>query len=1648
MGEKVLKIVTTILIILTMTIGNFMLICANVVAYAVDSIGEVSTNHKNVEFSAVLQNATGEENTDLDVKTDESDLKLHMKVTVKQEGYFTGTIVLDTANFKLKSEILSEGITKIEGNTILLSQINAGETRDLLVGIEPIKEEAFDLSLLNMESKINLRGIYRDSSEKDIEIEGTRTIKLELVSPYTEENVGNILKQEMITNKVITESGENKRIIQMEIESGLEGNQYPVEEEKLEIQVPKIEDKNPERIEISTMEELVTNGKKIEEGEYTYNEEEGKIEIDIKNEAEENKVVWKKEGTNKIIVTYIYGTEAEIEKQEIEVKAERKLYDANKTVITGGYTQEIIQEDKDNVVRVEVKNTEDNIYKGKIQEGIEREITEEVGIEVTAKGIANKIEIEEDNSEINLQNVYARRTVINKEEIDSILGETGSIEIRNSDTDEVITTIDKSTEVDENGKILTIEEAEEIAKAMATGEEVKTSEKIVIEYPENVERVKIVVNNAEKAGRINVENTKVIKENTRGEVQAVNNINYIINGKYYIEDQENSVESKKATINLLNTETSVRVEVNKTELSTMTENTGVEIRAVLRSNNEKYDLYKNPTISIKLPEVVQGIKVNSINLLNAENEMQITNPRLNTEERTIEMTLGGEQKKYKDEAVEGPTIIINADLTLNKKAGNSIEKIIVNYTNEKVTAYEGGIGAKEVEIAVKSYAGVITTTEIEEYGISTVNNQGTKEGKIEIEGEAKTATLRGEVINNNGTAITNVRVVGTYPTKEAIEGNNIDIAVSDITVEGIDLSRVKIYYTENSNATEDVEDTLNGWTEELNDGLKVKKYLIQIDKMENKEEINYSYMMQIPGGLEYSNIAKQGYIVKYLDSNLIEQNVNQDLVTIKTGDGPVVETTLKAFNGPKEVKDTVYEGTYLTYQITATNIGSETATNISLVGQVPPGTVYVENKGSSSGMGDLATEGGLVEDPSKKSVEFNIDNLEPGESIVKEYIVKISNDVTNIQNKIEIKYGEIAKESNIISLNVNEGQISVKIFSVDIGNILIAGYGYSYVVVVENLSEEELHNVDINIDVGELEFVKARAYDGDDLITETFENNILIDSMEANKTINIIVDVTVPVLDVNSKTQSAYTYVTVNDNTYYSNEYTANIRTYLLQINNTSPNSGEYVKAGDEITYDIEIYNNDSEVVDSIRMKDTIPDYINPKSIIKNGVELSENDYYISNDYTNGTKTINVDSDDTLKPGEKIYYHVTVSVDEDISVDEITEVVNTASIYYASIELDSSTVTHIIVPSEPGEPTDPDDPNNPNDPSDPSNPSNPSQSIRIVSGTAWLDSNENGQRDENETTLSGITVRILNTETNELLRDSRGEYITARTNNNGFYTLTNIPQGRYIVIFEYDTTKYMITDFEKAGVSSQFNSKVIEGTLNMDGESRKVGITETIEVRDSNIANINIGLKEAKVFDLRLDKYVNRIIVQNSKGTTTNEYGESTLAKAEIDAKLINNTNVVVEYTLRVTNEGEVPGYVGEIVDYVSSEYKFSSELNSDWYEQNGRLYNVSLMNEEITPGESREVKLTLTKKMTENSTGLISNTAEIAESYNVYGLKDIDSTENNNATGEDDIGKADVILSIKTGQVITTIGIVFVTIAIIGIVSIVIIKIINKRNE
>ena len=105
---------------------------------------------------------------------------------------------------------------------------------------------------------------------------------------------------------------------------------------------------------------------------------------------------------------------------------------------------------------------------------------------------------------------------------------------------------------------------------------------------------------------------------------------------------------------------------------------------------------------------------------------------------------------------------------------------------------------------------------------------------------------------------------------------------------------------------------------------------------------------------------------------------------------------------------------------------------------------------------------------------------------------------------------------------------------------------------------------------------------------------------------------------------------------------------------------------------------------------------------------------------------------------------------------------------------------------------------------------------------------------------------------------------------------------------------------------------------------------------------------------MQLDKFVTKVTVQNSK-TTSTDYTDAKLAKQEINAKEVNSTTVVVEYTIRVTNNGEVPGYIKKIADYLSSDYKFSSELNKDWYQDGSNVYCTSLADTKINPGESKD---------------------------------------------------------------------------------------------
>ncbi len=1648
MKAKFLKIFLAMLLIITLTSANFILIGFNSISYAVEKLSEdKNTSHKNIEFMAYFKDDSQNETIKSSTTTEKTDLKLYFNVNVKQEGYFDGKITLKDSNFKFKTDTENERIQNITEDTITLNQINAGDIVEIPVGIELVTDTSYDISLLNAESKLELTGTYKDSTEKDITVTGTRTVNLKITSPYNTENNGIGLEQKVLTNKVFNYQGGSYRIVQLQVESSLDRNLYPIKTSELELQAPKLADgKYPMTAIVQTPETLATNGKSISDEDYKYDSETGKTIITIKNEEKDGKVVWNKAGTDKYIVTYLFdSTELPVE-ENIKANSKISLYDEENTIISMEKEITMPSQELDAIIETNVENSENEIYKGKIYEGIDREFTQKITLQVNLNNIAEQIILREDFSRLGLSNVYTKNIVINRDNMLSVLGEEGTITILNKSNNQELTKINKDTEQSDGN--------------------------IIFNIPDGIAEIVILTSKPEKTGTIEMTTTKVIKANDRDTVRAIQEMQYGLETTYKIGETETSKQGITRSIKLLETQTTATLQVNKDEYSTMATNENVEFRVVLNSNNEKYELYKNPHIQITIPKEFEKVEITSINLV-YEDELKINPETARIEGNVIYLDLEGEQTSYKETAIDGGTIIITANLTTNRKQKNLDTQFTLTYTNEKAVNFaNGGANGQETKpIKIVSYAGLITTNKIAEYNLETVNNEGADTAKLQLATESKKATVSSEIINNKEATITNVRIIGNFPTEDAIDTNTLRTAVDGLQVSGIDSSRIKIYYTENSNANTDLQDTTNGWKEILDSGINVKKYMIVVDQLSDSEALSISYNLAIPSNLEYNESLQEGYTVYYINEASIEETMKAKDLRLETGAGPVVEVSLNAkLNG--ENVEVVHEGEAITYEITAENTGSEEVTNLKLVGTVPEGTTHVTEKQPEKG---VHMEEGYDTYPDQKTVEFTDIKLQPGEKVTKTYLVRvntgIADTIENVQNQVQANYGEAVKTSNTVETKIEKGEISLEMLVVDgfhagANEFLDVGYSYKYAILVKNISGKDLKNVKVKVDCQNV---------GIDFVTyvDAENNQTFVDGQ---------VEYIIPELKKDSYGKVCFTAIveqftgeefrnviigaigTVDDTNYYSNQRIKPARRMLIDVSNVSLNENQYVKLGEEITYQVTVTNNGTTDAPSITLVDKLSEYIELTGIEVDGTELTEEQYIFSENLEGTGNTITIE--DTLSAEQTKVYTIKTCVVQSLPLfTEVIELNNIASVSVYAVETSSSSVKHLLEPNATQDDIDntensddyvPDEDDNTDiddgtgDNSDNNNQdgdnTNNNVTYKLISGNAWFDQNEDGKYDEEEQALQGITVRLFNVETNTYQTNSNGEEIKVTTNESGLYTL-NAPKGKYIIIFEYDTNKYTLTSYESEGVSDDVNSKALNKDITIDGNVINVDTTEIINVEDENISYINIGLKERKRYDMKLDKTITRVVVQNSKGTQATEYQDATLAKAEIDSKLLNGTSVVVEYKIKVTNEGEIAGYVRKIADYISADYKFSSELNKDWYQTDSVLYNDSLANEKIEPGESKELTLILTKQMSNNNTGLVNNTAEIVESYNENGLSDADSTEGNRAKGEDDIGSADVILSIKTGQVVATVLVVLTTVAIIGAGTYIIVrKFINKE--
>ncbi|MBR0350276.1 MAG: hypothetical protein IJH76_00355 [Clostridia bacterium] len=740
-----------------------------------------------------------------------------------------------------------------------------------------------------------------------------------------------------------------------------------------------------------------------------------------------------------------------------------------------------------------------------------------------------------------------------------------------------------------------------------------------------------------------------------------------------------------------------------------------------------------------------------------------------------------------------------------------------------------------------------------------------------------------------------------------------------------------------------------------------------------------------------------------------------------------LKVNVVAKSADKELKenDEVYESQVIRYTYYLTNTSNEDITNVKITVNHENANVFEQVTKSQP----ITWEATYEEETEKSNIERTIETIKPGKTELVTYQVRVKNGVNVVKANATISGTGIENIVYTSQNTVKPAELKVSTLNNRSKDFPLSEGEYLYnEVKITNLTNNTLNNITVNVNIPS-EFKVGDIFESDSHENKEFTENeskkslsFNIGKIESQAEVNY----TIELIMKDKKPTENNTYfkanATVNQHTYYSNELEIGLAesiesTVVADIRTT--NKEEVLKTGDKPSFVISLKNT-SIVTDKFRVTFDIPNAV----VVKRAYIINSNrDVLKEIDITNINLNTLIEEVE-LNANEIKYLVVETEIDESMSPLEQIELYARISGNMLANDVITEKITYKLQTNIPYHPDD--DIPTPDPSSDPSSESNPGQveTKYNISGVVWVDQNKNGIRESNEKTLPGIKVILANDLKNKsFLKDESGNIVEATTNQYGEYKFSNLPNGEYMAVFAFDNVKYRSTEYHSAKATDATNSDITTSKLLTNDSDTKYGLTDTLVIKDKSLENIDAGLIENEIFDLSMNKYINKVTVQNSSGTTVKEYNKQKLAKLEIDSKKLAGSTLLIEYDIDVKNEGEIAGYANELIDYMPKDLTFSSELNKDWYiSTDGNLHTTTLSKELIEPGETKTVTLILTKTMTEKNTGLTSNKAEIVKSTNETLIPDRNAN-NNSSTGE-------LIVSIRTG-VDTTIGIIITLIAI-----------------
>jgi uncharacterized repeat protein (TIGR01451 family) len=1412
---------------------------------------------------------------------------------------------------------------------------------------------------------------------------------------------------------------------QQSVTISMKAKEQTLETEMLTVSLPKWENHNLKELTV------LREGKPIDKSQYQISSDTGMLIIAYLSMAEEVSIDFTHHF--EIIGTYEGDFTFSQEKQTISVETKIKAKE-QENVWQKSIQNEYSLEEKGELVSL-TGESKPELSKGYWYAKSEKTITIP---EIIHLGISNvqdlsemKLTIgkgyfqnEEEKQEEQKTGITYRQTKINKAEMLRILGPEGTIQIFDQDEKE-LARIGAGTIENEEGEI-------------------------VISYDTPITRLTFAISIPQTLGTLTLTNDKTTQGDLGYEPEQMQNWTmWKQEAKLQLNEKEQTLTTQTT---LKEPEASMDFQVSRQEFSSAVEEQEWEMNVILQAKQETEELFCNPTIFITLPEEFEQIEVESIHLL-YQNEFTITEAKLRGNQ--IQLQLQGEQTTYSSETEEQPTLRLQLKTSLNPMttSGNKELKLEYQNQNKKTVDFSKQIPlgtSSPVKIITKSIIvsvpeQIVTKNTVEDTEVFGVG-EGIETILLEKSAPKKQTKVNIELVNTRSVA-EQVEVLGRFPTKgqfklgEAKRENTIEIQVlSEIELQAGPQARVNIYYSENEAANNNLQDPSNGWQEQISDLSKVKSYLIITSKLQVGEKIQASYTISIPAGLAYNESAFQSYEVSFKEVDTGASHVAKaKLIAMETGVGPVVEAKTVAMVQGKPIgsKDQVKAGEVICYQTEVKNVGSEEANGVKVIGEVPEGTTLVEPRPKFEYDGIY-----YYQELADTQKEFTKEKLLPGESVVYQYEVRVKQELAEsktVTNECQLQFGEVKQIITTLTHQIVPANMRVTIKRVTDRSIVMGPTtGVKYFAIVENLGDTEVEGVNLSfpvpdgLTVGETAIlVGIEDEKVEDEIQETvvpYADPIPLGTIPAqgNKVVYFIF--TASGVEEIEKTISYAATVTQGGETYRSNFLTETAYSYQVTADMTSETAGKTLSAGDIVRYHITIQNQGKLSMPVMRLQDSIPMSFTIRSVKVNG---EDENWGEGNDITLMI---------SLEPEEQAVVEIEAVVDESESRTKAETVTNQAFVYYQQTEVAKTQMITNLVEGN-GLTPDPDDPNDPDDPD------NPNKEKYIISGMAWIDENKNGQKDANELPYIGLTAYLLNGTTGQIVKDDQGREIKTQTDETGQYVFEQLLSGRYMVAFAYSSSRYRLTEYQKEGIPSTENSNVIQKNLAFTGEQKIYGVTDYLTIAQDHIANINIGVIPLQKFDFALEKTVDKITVTTAKGVKQYAYEGATLAKVEIDRKTISQANLSIDYLITITNQGEVEGTVQKIEDILPEGISFDQKVNPTWYQTDTGIATTSLAGVIIKPGESKTVTVHATKQINGTNLDTITNVAKLQDLMDTSGRTTQTDLTEGQTVYQNDEGKAEIIVSVKTGLA-KTISIITIIALLIGLAIWLTIRVNKKRTQ